>query len=233
MRRLIIIISVIALIVSSIIIIDYLISSSKSKYTYREISSIYNKDKNLMEDENSIEKLKDINEDIMGWISIPGTNIDYPVVQGKDNDYYLDRDVYGNSSRHGSIFMDYRNNISKDKNIIIYGHHMRDGTMFGELRNYKDETYYKRNRYIYLDIGKGKYKYRVFAVYITGGSTDYLKTNFKSTNEFLSYLETINKKSLFKEEHKFGGQEKLITLSTCSYEYRDARMVIHGYLVLH
>ncbi len=233
MRRIIILINIIILIISLVFIIDYLINSNNAKSVYQEISQLYYRNKESRGHGNNIEELKSINNDIVAWIYIPGTNINYPIVQTRDNIYYLDHDIHGNSSKHGSIFMDYRNNVSEDENIIIYGHHMRDGSMFGGLKKYKSEACYRDNKYIYLDTDKGRFKYRVFSVYITEGNTDYLKTSFNSTDEFLLYLEDVSNKSLFKDNNKFNGQEKLITLSTCSYEYKDARMVVHGYLVLH
>ena len=233
MKKIIIGINIIVLIISSIFLIDYLVGSKNNKDTYKEISQLYDEEKTNEESDydNKIQKLKTVNRDIVAWIDIPEV-LQYPIVQAQDNIYYLDQDIHGNSAAHGSIFMDYRNDVLKDENIIIYGHYMRDGTMFGNLKKYKREDYFKDNQYIYLDIGEKTNKYKIFSAYITEGNTDYLKNSFLSKDEFLSYIEKANEKSLFKEEHKFSGQDRLITLSTCTYEYKNARMVIHGYLVL-
>lgn len=177
------------------------------------------------------EDLSTHNQDFKGWITVDNTNIDYPVVQGKDNDYYLNKDFYGNKSSSGSIFMDYRNDNNNDPNVIIYGHNMKNKTMFAQLEKFKDESFWKENNKIKLTQGDKEYVYEVFSAYFVNPDFDYLRNNFNSTEEYQSYLNTIRSKSLFSSDLNVGTDDKIITLSTCSYEFDNARTVIHGRLI--
>ena len=180
--------------------------------------------------------LKAQNADLVGWISMPGFRkvIDYPVMQCSDNDFYLSHDFYKNKSYSGSIFMDAVNmNTEPDRNIIIYGHAMKDMSMFGNLKDYPDdEEKCGKNTTIYLDLLNMHLEYQVFSAYSTESSFDYRRTTFADDADSLSFLETIKGKS----EHDFGvslsPQDKIITLSTCDESYgKDGRMVIHAKLV--
>lgn len=205
-------------------IIYYFYNSINNKKIYNDISESYHKDKK----EGKPKDLSKINEDVLGWIEVPGTEIDYPVVQGEDNDFYLDHDIKKNKSIHGSIFMDYRNRLEKDQNLIIYGHHMKDGSMFKDLTRYKEEDFFSNNRDIYLDIEGERQKYKIFSLSVLRANVDYIKTSFHSKEEFLSYIEGIKKDAYLYRDFDFSGEEKILTLSTCSYEFKDARTVIHA-----
>ncbi|WP_317412747.1 class B sortase, partial [Clostridium baratii] len=176
------------------------------------------------------EELLKINEDYKMWIEIPNTNIDYPVVQGKDNDFYLNYDFNKKKSSSGAIFMDYKNNINKDKNIIIYGHNMKNKSMFQNLMKFKDEEFWKENNKIILTIDGKRYEYEIFSAYISNAKNINLRINFKNDDEYLKYIEDIKKKSIFYRVVDIKSDDKIITLSTCSYEKDDARMIIHGKL---
>ncbi len=222
MRKIILIICVVVLIFSSYMIVDYFYSGVKTQNMYRDISRSYHEDKDNIE-------FKKINDNIIGWIQIPKTGIDFPVVQGEDNDYYLNHDIKGEQDKHGAIFMDYRVRPDQDKNIIIYGHNMKDGTMFEPLNQFKKQEFWEDHRYIHLDIGGEEYRYQVFSAYVTSGEdTDYLQICFASPQDFVDFFDTMKKRSLFPSQLDFTGNENIITLSTCSYEYKDARLVVHG-----
>ncbi len=180
--------------------------------------------------------LKAQNADLVGWISMPGFRkvIDYPVMKSGDNEFYLTHDFYKNKSYSGSIFMDAVNmSTEPDKNIILYGHAMKDMSMFGNLRDYPvDKEKYGKNTTIYLDFLSMHLEYQVFSAYSTESSFDYRRITFTDDADFLSFLETIKGKS----EHDFGvslsPQDKIITLSTCDESYgKDGRTVIHAKLV--
>ena len=110
--------------------------------------------------------LKQENPDILAWLDIPGTSVSYPVVQGMDNSYYLDRGIRGKKSSSGAIFMDARNQPDlSDDNIIIYGHNMKNGSMFGRLRQFKDKDFYEKHPYIDLYFPEGTFRYAVYACY--------------------------------------------------------------------
>lgn len=194
----------------------------KADTTYTEIQQIKDTGK---------KDLSDLNPDFRCWIMVDNTNIDYPVVQATDNDYYLKKDFYGESVGAGSIFMDYRNDYKNDKNLIIYGHNMRNKTMFNNLVKYKDESFWKENNKIRLVEEDKEYVYEVFSAYFVDPEFDYLVTSFGSDEEYKSYINKIRDKSMFISPVEVGTDDKIITLSTCSYEFDDARTVIHGKLI--
>lgn len=184
------------------------------------------------------ERIKEINKDAVGWIQIPGTNIDYPVLQAKDNEYYLKRNILRKWINNGSIFADYRNNLDmKDKNrarnIIVYGHNMRDDSMFAQLTRYKKKDFFNKNRTIYFDIMGKHYQWEVFSVYITDLNFNYLVAEFSSDEEFKQYLNAITEKSIHKAKAELTHKDMILTLSTCSYDLKpeEARFVVHAKLV--
>lgn len=222
----ILIIATVVLLSSSYKIVSYFYNSENNKKIYKELSKNY---QSLGENDHTKEQsLKTINENIIAWISLPNTRIDYPLVRGDDNLFYLDHDINKKPSIHGSIFMDYRNKNSHDKNLVIYGHHMKDGTMFKDLVKYKDADFFKENDLIYLDIDGELLEYKIFAVIVTDGNSDYISIDFNDSDEFLNYIEDIKKNSLFKRDLAFDGHEEILTLSTCSYEFDNARTAIYA-----
>lgn len=183
-----------------------------------------------------MQSLLKINKDIVGWINMGNTRINYPVVQGKDNEYYLDHNIEKKSSKYGSIFVDYRNKnlpkfVNAEKNIIIYGHHMKDGTMFGDLMLYKDEKFFKDNQIISFDIFPQQYKWQIFAAYVTNTDFNYIKTDFKNDAEFNEFIKSIREKSWYINDTIPNSKDIILTLSTCSYEFEGARFVIHSKLI--
>lgn len=170
------------------------------------------------------------NEDYRFWINIDNTKIDYPVVQGNDNEFYLKHDFFKKENIAGSIFMDYRVNETS-KNKVIYGHNMKNGSMFKDVELFKDENFFNQNEFIKINKNGKEYTYKVFSVYYTSGeNTDYLQTDFSNDTEFNKFLETASNKSLFQSNHKLNNKE-IITLSTCSYEGDNFRTVVHAQLV--
>ena len=171
-------------------------------------------------------------EEYRGWIKVDNTNIDYPIVQGKDNSFYLDKDINKNYVSSGSIFMNYLNNGFNDENTVLFGHHMRNKTMFAQLKKYKEKEFFYGNNNIEIEIKDGKtLKYKVFSVYVTDANDNYIKTNFDNKSEYKEFLDKIKNKSIYKSDINVDENDKIITLSTCSYEFNDARMVVHGKLL--
>lgn len=180
------------------------------------------------------EELHAVNQDIVGWISVDGTKINNPILQATDNEFYLDRDFKGESSRAGSVFMDYRNDISDmSRNTVIYGHAMRTGTMFGSLKKYGDQQYADEHSIIYVDTLYEGYDIEVFAAYETTIDFYYIQTNFGSDEEYMSYLEEVHSRSLIDMPVDVGPDDRIITLSTCnnSVNSKDKRYVVQGKLV--
>lgn len=176
-----------------------------------------------------------INNETVAWLTIPGTLIDYPVVQGKDNDYYLDHNIYKVKDPVGSIYMDYENNISRENNnLILYGHSLATDNMFSDLLKFKKQSFFDENNTIYLySSGKLK-KYQAAAGFVMDLEKEDQIFHF---NEFIDsnetenskkYLEEAKRRSIVGKDIQAGEKDQLITLSTCSYEYNDARFVLVG-----
>lgn len=219
----------------NLILVLILIYSSFSIYTkflsYKKASETHNKVKSEYQKYKSVSKsLSELNPDFKLWIKVDKTNIDYPVVQTTNNDYYLKYDFYNKPSDSGCIFMDHRDN-PKSQNIILYGHNMRNKTMFNNLLKFKDQDFFDKNNKIRVFKDNKEYIYEVFSVYTTDSKYDYLITNFNNPNEFKNYINNIKNKSLFKSNIKVNSNDKIITLSTCSYEFDDARTVVHAKLL--
>lgn len=171
-------------------------------------------------------------EDYRGWIKVDNTNIDYPIVQGKDNSFYLDKDINKNYVSSGSIFMNYLNNGFNDENTILFGHHMRNKTMFAQLEKYKEKEFFQNDNDIKIEVENDKVlTYKVFSVYVTDANDNYIKTNFDNKSEYKEFLDKIKNKSIYKSDINVDENDKIITLSTCSYGFNDARMVVHGKLL--
>lgn len=170
------------------------------------------------------------NKNYRFWISIDNTNIDYPVVQGFDNNFYLEHDFFNKKSIAGSVFLDYR--VNKDsKNSIIYAHNMRNGSMFKDLELFKNNEFFNSNNLITISKNDKTYTYKAFsAYYISGEITSYLQTDFNSEEDFSNYLNTIKENSLFKSDIEINNND-IITLSTCSYEGYNYRTVVHAQLI--
>lgn len=169
------------------------------------------------------------NNDLAGWIRISGTVIDYPVLQFVDNAYYLNRDFYGKTSKAGSIFMDYRNlGDGSDFNTILYGHHMADGSMFKDLMNYKKEDFFHKNGIIEFDVLNKEYEWEIFSAYVTDVEFYYIDTNFPTQDKKLEFIDSIRDRSLFDSDLHVGAEDHILTLSTCTYEFDNARLVVHA-----
>jgi sortase B len=182
--------------------------------------------------QNKFVELTKKNEDIVGWLKIENTAIDYPVTQAEDNDFYLDKDVSKNANAAGSIFMDFRNNVvDLDRHIILYGHNMKDGSMFADLLHYESRWNFQNQSFIQFDTLFTDAKWEIFSVYTTDANVDYLQTEFQSDEEYRSFLETIKAKSLHSSNVILSQDDRILTLSTCSYAFNDARFVVHAKLV--
>lgn len=178
-------------------------------------------------------KLKKINNETVGFLTVKGTNINYPIVQHSDNSYYLKKDFYKKKSSMGWVYMDYRNDsVNFSSNNIIYGHSMLNGTMFGTLKNVLTSSFRKNseNMIISYDTPNGEYKFKIFAGYRVSYTTDYLKTEFENEKEFDSFVKLIRGRSSFKTNDKVKFGDKILTLSTCAGN-GEKRLVVHAVLI--
>ena len=183
--------------------------------------------------ENSLSALKRINNETVGYLVVKNTEISYPVVQHSDNNYYLKTDFYNKRSSMGWVYFDYRNNTKEfDDNNIIYGHSMLNGTMFGTLKKVLTSSWRKdkNNMIISLDTENGNYKFEIFSAYKVDYTTDYLITNFDSTEEKLDFIDMIRDRSSINSSAKVGADDKILTLSTCAGG-NNRRLVVHAVLL--
>lgn len=162
-------------------------------------------------------KLKSINPKIKAWIYIPGTNINYAVLQGSDNSFYLHHNEYDQPSISGQIFFDYRNAPDfSDKNTFIYGHYMYDGTRFADLTKYFDSTFYNAHRHVYVYTQTKKYMGTVFAVQSNSGLSKAHTLSFKNNNDMTDYIEYLKSRSVVKNTIPTKDISKILTLWTCT-----------------
>lgn len=178
-----------------------------------------------------------INQQLVGWVSVPNSGIDVQIVQSQDNSEYLKKDFYGNYSRYGCPFLDYRNDARYlNQNTIIYGHHMSDGLIFAELSKYKELDGFLESPVIRFDTLYKTQYFKVYAAFITNSrETDdngyifnYTVTSFASTQNFDDYIKAVDERKLYTTGVDINAGDKLITLSTCTYEFNDARLVVIG-----
>jgi sortase B len=180
---------------------------------------------------NPNSELLSLNSDFIGWVKVGGTEVDYPVVKHNDNEFYLDKDFYKEKNIAGSIYMDYRNfGNTLDGHIIIYGHNMKNGTMFNSLNDFKDENFFEANRAITFSNLYNTYKYEIFSVYWVSANDYELEVDFKNNNIY-EYYNLLREKSLFQRELEADDITQIITLATCSYEVDNGRLMVHGILV--
>ena len=171
--------------------------------------------------------------DIQAWIYLPDTVINYPVVQCDDNMYYLHRLIDGNYNSSGSLFIECLcpKNFQAD-NTIIYGHHMNDGSMFARLVYYNTQEFYEQHPNFYINTLEGKnYRCEIFAGYVTSSTSDTYQISFSSDQAFSDYINSMKSQSLFKSQVEVQPGDKIVTLSTCTYDYDDARFVVQAKLV--
>lgn len=180
---------------------------------------------------NPLMALFEQNNDLIGWIKIADTRIDYPIVKGRDNEFYLERDFNREKSKAGSIFMDYRNiGDGQDGHTIIYGHRMKDKTMFADLMRFKDPSFYKNHRVIAIDTLYGRKEYKVFAAYTTNTDFHFIETRFETISR-QAFIQEIQKRSVHEWDVDIREDDRILTLATCTYDFEDARFVVHAVLL--
>lgn len=168
------------------------------------------------------EALKKENSDIIGWIYCPDTPINYPIVKGKDNNQYLRTDLNGKYLVSGTLFADYRNgNIGDDRNYIVYGHNMKNSTMFGTLVKYKEQSYYEAHPILYFLTPNDNY-----VIELCAGAVVKRDSDIYNPNPDKNVITAFTEKSTFQSYVEISEYESIITLSTCSYEFNNARYVL-------
>lgn len=173
--------------------------------------------------------LAEINPDIVAWIYIEDTEINYPVVQGSDNQYYLKHLFSGEWNSLGCIFLDTRNAADfSDRNSILYGHHMKNGTMFSGLTEYKKQEFYDTHPTILIMTPEQNFRIEIFAGYVANVNDNAWKVDFDADTVFEDWQKSVKERSCLDSEIIPAATDHIVTLSTCSYEFDNARFVLHG-----
>ena len=207
------------------------IESDKETYTSNEIN-LYRKFGKMNINSISFDELRSEHDNIVAWIMVDGTNVNYPIVQTTDNDFYLNHDITKQPKGSGWTFMDYRNSVNlDDSNTIFYGHNLLNKTAFGSLSNvFTDKWFQNSNHYIVVRTPNEKHVYQVFSCYYIDPEVYYLQTNFYNNNDYQVFLDTLKGRSNYNFVLDVNSSDKIITLSTCTDDNKG-RKVIHAKMI--
>lgn len=221
---------------SGFMISRYVIDLDKNEQVYNDVIQIKEAGKSSEENEaarpiiktNPNISLLEINNDFVGWLEVDGTTIDYPVVKTSNNDFYLDHDFNKEKNIAGSIYMDYRNiGNSFDDHILIYGHNMKNGSMFHNLRYYKDKNFFEDNDTIIFSNLYETFEYEIFSVYSISAKDYRFELSFDSVR-VSEYIKALQEMSLYQRDIEFDDNSQILTLATCTYEVDDGRFIVHA-----
>ncbi len=183
---------------------------------------------------NKIGQLKKINPDTAGWITIDGTVVNYPVVWSENKNYYLRRDFYGKYLSGGTLFIDERNSPSfaENRNTVIYGHNMKDGSMFASIHDFANASAFYRST-IEIATEEGIFVYKPFSAHVSNAFDNYFETDFVSDDDFIHFCDQMAFISIFETDYNFDKNSRILTLSTCADEEntKDERFAVHAVLV--
>lgn len=215
----------------------------KDEKTYNDITKEYKaiylenvtdtKDKKSSNDKNTVykslyDKFSIRNPDYKFWLRIENTNINFPVVQGSDNKYYLKHDINKAESISGCPFVNCDNNVKTDKNVIVYGHNMRSNNMFNHLEKFKESQFFNSDNNIVVTDEEGEHIYKVFSVYTMKSNDELGKTNYSNKDEFFEAVKAMQSKSFYYKDIKVADNDRILTLVTCTYEINDGRLVVEA-----
>lgn len=243
-NKLYLLLSIIILIILAIISIIIVNKPIKPKIKTIDTESII---ESSTEKESTIEETKEIgkkyvspidfetlwkkNKDIIAWIKIPNTNIDYPILWNGDNEYYLHHDIDGNKTVAGSIFLDMDDKPDfSSKHNIFYGHNMKNKSMFQNIIKFKNKDFFEQNRDIYIYTKDKEYHLKTMAALYTDASVDKRQVEFETDEEFKAYIDRMTEKNSYRQIPS-DDIDKLWSFITCSYEFNDARTILYAYEV--
>lgn len=241
LRKVVFALAVVGLIVSSCYIGDFFLRMADNNRIISEARGMYDADDNTVDQEtgvyNRFNELIAQNSDCVGWITVPNTKIDNPVYQTTDNSYYLKNNSNKEPSVYGAVFADYRDLITRagnTKNVTLYGHHMKDGTMFAQLHKYKTMSFYQENPVISFDTKYGTGgRYKVVGCFITNSDPiddngyyfDFATPSFRSDADFMNWIEQIRRRCLYITPVDVTASDEILTLSTCTYEVKGSNLL--------
>ena len=172
----------------------------------------------------------DINSDYKGWLTIYGTQISEPVVQGETNETYLRTNINKEHAEAGTLFLDETTDLTQDGNLIIYGHKMNDGTMFGTLDKYQDQTLFEQHPEFYIYLPGKILKYRIFSCYAGRTGSEGYRYHFPEAEDFQIFLDTVSSYGDYDTGTELSATDRIVTLSTCVNSRRNYRYLVHGKL---
>jgi sortase B len=179
----------------------------------------------------NLEVLRAVNPDVVGWLLIPDSQISYPLMQGQDNDYYLNHTWEGEENVVGSIFLEHRNHSDlTDFNTIVYGHNMKDGAMFAGIHQYRDKEFWQEHPFVYILSDMGVYRYEIFSTYQAATDSNTYGMSFLSQNTREKFLEMALENSVIQTGIEPSTTDRVLTLSTCSGGSYANRWVVHARL---
>lgn len=174
---------------------------------------------------DDIKELKEINPDVVGWITVDGTNIDQPLLHGQNNMMYVSKDIYGQNCLSGSIFLDSTNALD-DPFLLIYGHHMEAGKMFGDIDKYLEESFFAAHQHGDLVTEDGELSIDFFAFFVTDTGDDIIFRPHERTAD--EVIEHVENDALYKRDISVGEGDQIIALSTCGRDHDDQRYILLG-----
>ncbi len=181
---------------------------------------------------DSLALLTEINLDFRAWIVQEGTCIDYPIVLGEDNEYYLKHLFTGEKNKLGCLFMDCRNTGDfSDRITVIYGHNMQNGSMFHGITDYEDPEVFELRPTMTIYTLDKAYTLELVTGIVVSGDDEFIEFEFESEDDFMVYIEKLKEMSTFKSSTEVQPEDRLVMLCTCSHEYNNARYVLVGRLV--
>lgn len=198
---------------------------------YKQVEALAGVKDGEFDGEVDFAALQKENADVKAWIYAEDTVINYPVVQGDDNSFYLNRMMNKEYNGKGSIFIDYRNQHPfKDFNTIIYGHRMKDGSMFHSLTKYREAEYFQKHQKMMLVTPKKKYDVIIFGVVTIPADSEMYQLQFSGKSDKQQYLDWIEEHSETETGVQVTPDDNIVMLSTCTYEFDEARLVVYGKL---
>ena len=201
---------------------DLVINTEKKDDTKEETFSV------------DFEKLLEMNSDVVGWIRFDEpSEINYPVVQGRDNEEYLKRTFEANTNKLGTLFVDVNNpGDFSGRNTFIYGHNMKNGSMFAQLLKYKDDSFYKEHPYFYIYTPDGKVRtYEIFSAGVVKDTSDSYIMDYADDAAFQTYIDYIKQQSAYPTSTEVTTASKIVSLSTCTNVRDDERFLVHGVMI--
>jgi len=184
-----------------------------------------------LEVRTSFRELLALNDDVVGWLRIENTPVDYPVVQAEDNEFYLTRGFERQPNVNGSIFMDYRNGPGADRHLIVYGHNMKNGTMFTPLLKYESRYYFDAHPVIELNTLYEDTRWEIFSVHFTDIHHDYIRVDFAGDDDYLAFAQDLQSRSLHPTDIELRADDIILTLSTCTSISDESRFAVHARLI--